>query len=138
MFKHSTERVLECCECWEYPGKFLFLSAFASLHAGCCSVNLCVPGQAVVMGNPTMLCPVGTDDFLRKLLAEKMSSLRCLLLGAQQQAKQGTWLSAEVARIGRDSWLGVHGQVLCPPSRSPAPSSWKAILVPPPVSPCPN
>lgn len=83
------------------------------------AVRTCVfLGHAVDLGNPTLLWAEGGDDFLRKLLAEKTTSLWCLLLGGQQQDKGGAWLSAEVARIGRDYCLGVHSQVLCPPSPS--------------------
>lgn len=129
------ERLLECSSCWEYPWQ-IYVPERNCFSA--CWLSLCESvrswGKLVRWG--TRLWPEGGDGFLGKLLAEKMPPLRCLLLGGQPQAKGGAWLFAEVAKIGRDSWLGVHGQVLCP---SPPPlSSWEAIFVPPPVSPCLN
>lgn len=81
----------------------------------------CVPGASYDGGEPGCAFTEGGDDFLRKLLAEKMPSLRYLLLGSQQQTRGGIWLTAEAAGIGRDSWLVVHGQVLCPSSCPPPP-----------------
>lgn len=79
----------------------MFPSAIASLHTGCCSV-----GQPVVVGNPTVLWPEGGDGFLRKLLAEKTPSLRCLLFVGQRQAKGSACLSAAAAK-DREGFLAV-------------------------------
>lgn len=52
-------------------------------------MNVSVPGASRCGGEPGCAFAEGGDDFLRKLLGEKMPALRCLLLGSEQPARGG-------------------------------------------------
>lgn len=115
------ERVLECSKCWEYPGKFMFLSAIAALHAGCYSVNLRVAGASCRGGEPDCALARGwrwlsQEAPCRENAIFEVPALRWPAAGQEKHLALCRSGKDREKFLGGSSWPSAASSLLAPPT----------------------